>query len=672
MTITPAQQILDLRKQLEEHSYRYYVSNCTLISDQEYDHLFRTLQDLEKQHPEMADPNSPTSRIGSPLPSSLKKVRHKTKMLSLDNIMNMDETMLFFHEQASQEVTLEMKIDGLSLHLRYTAGRLVQAITRGDGTEGEDVTANARTIHTIPLTLRQPVDIEVRGEAYWRLSSFTAYNAKLPEEDQYANPRNGVSGVLRQKDSKETAAGHLDFVAYSVPTDLPAGVKTQEDLLAYLESLGFRSTMTLEVTKDMCGLPYVTSLVHPDHLKNALDFMYEYCNALDLDTDGVVIKLSSLDLQRDLGEGERAPHWAAAYKFPPEAKATKLLDITVQVGKTGQITPVAQLEPVSLGGAVVRVASLCSQDELNRLGIDIGDYVFVQRSGKVIPKISGLARPSPTKTNLGKSFQLPKCCPCCKTTLVRYEGKVHQFCPNQNCHDQVFGRLVHATGKNGLDIDGCGEVGVQTLIEKANVTKLSDLFAPLDFSCFKAAQRKKVQESLERAKTGPLWRKIAAFNIDGIGKISAQDLATKFNSLLAMIDDEPGVISVVGKVAAANLRQWLDENIDELGRLNSFGFTLKEDAQASGSLSGKSFCITGKLISGPRDDISALIQQHGGRVLGAVTRKCQYLVQGGGGGNNKAAGAAKWGTKVISEEELYGLLGMPMPEYHQNTPEIEV
>ena len=671
MSVTDAQKIIDLRKQLAEHSFRYYVSNNPLVSDQEYDTLFRTLLELENRHPEMADPNSPTSRIGSPLPTGLRTFKHKVRMLSLENLTTRDEVMRFFGKYQGQEATLEMKIDGLSLHLRYEKGRLVQAITRGDGYEGEDVTENARTVRTIPLSLLKPMDIEVRGEVYWRISAFVAYNEKLLESDRYANPRNGASGVMRQRDSKEVAQCHLDFVAYSVPTDLPPAIDTQEGLLAYLESLGFRSTMTLDVTQDMHGLPYVTTLIDPDELKTAIEFLNDYRKSLDLDTDGLVIKLSSLPLQRDVGEGERSPRWGAAYKFPPEAKETKLLGVVIQVGKTGQITPVAQLEPVSLGGAVVQRASLCNQNELDRLGIDVGDYVLVQRSGEVIPKVTGLARPSPTKQNVNESFQLPKKCPCCKTPLVRYEGKVHLFCPNQDCHDQVFARLVFATGKDALNIDGCGEVGVQTLMTKAKVNRLSDLFALQDFSCFKPAQRKKVQDSLERSKAGPLWRKIAALNIESIGKVSAQDLAVKYESIAAMYKDEAGMNKIVGEVATASFRQWVEENIDELDRLASAGFHFIEDRKAAGPLSGKSFCITGKLVSGPRDDVSALIESHGGTVKGTVTKKVDYLIQGIGGGNNKAAGASKWGTRTISEEELYQMIGIPMPIYHQNPPEIE-
>lgn len=660
MAITPAQRILQLRKELTDHSFRYYISNSPIVSDQEYDRMMKELIALEKEHPELSDLNSPTMRVGSAIPTGLKKVRHKVKMLSLDNVNSLAETMDFFKAFVGQEVTLEMKIDGLSLDLNYENGELKQALTRGNGVEGELVTENARTIRTLPLILRKAVNIHVRGEVYWRTTRFNEYNAQADESDRYANPRNGASGIMRSLDSKEVAKCRLDFVAYSVPSDLPPGVQTQEGLLEYLESLGFVSTITLPVTKDMPGLPYLTSTVETLQLQEAIQFMDDYRKALDLDTDGLVIKLSSLATQHDTGEGTKSPKWAAAYKFPPETKPTKLLKVMIQVGKTGQITPVADLEPVELGGVVVRRASLCNQDELNRLGIDIGDFVLVQRRGEVIPKVVGLSRPSPTKTDPNKSYQMPRTCPCCCTLLERPEGMVDLYCPNPDCHDQVFARLSYAIGKDALDIRGCGESAVQTLMSDANVKRLSDLYAIKSFSVLKPAKAKAMKEGLEKAKTAPLWRKLASLSIEGIGKVSCQDLATKYGSLEAMMGDRDGLVDMVGEVATTSLVNFLADHFDEIERLNGFGFHFVEDRKSAGPLSGKSFCITGALSSGSRDDVSALIEKLGGTVKGAVTKKVDYLVQGIGGGQNKAAGAAKHGTKTITEEELYAMMGVPM------------
>ncbi len=669
MSITPAQRILELRQELTEHAFRYYVSNSVAISDQEYDQKMKELVELEKEHPEMSDPNSPTMRVGSILPTSLRKVRHKVRMLSLDNVNNLEETMNFFKSFAGQEVTIEMKIDGCSLDLTYEKGCLTQAVTRGNGVEGELVTENARTIRTIPTILRKPVDISVRGEVYWRISKFNAFNAKLPEAERYANPRNGASGIIRSKDSKEVAPCGLDFVAYSIPTDVPPGVKTQEALLDYLEHLGFVSTLTLPVVRDMAGLPYMTAVAEPGELMEAITFLKDYRSALDMDTDGLVIKVSSLATQQDAGEGTKSPKWGAAYKFPPEARPTRFLKVTLQVGKTGQITPVAELDPVELGGVVVRRVNLCNQDELDRLGIDIGDYVLVQRSGEVIPKIIGLARPAHDKTDHNKSYQMPKVCPCCATPLVRPEGLVNMFCNNPECYDQVFARLCFAVGKDALDIKGCGENAIKTLMDDANVRQLSDLYAIKTFSMLKPAVAQKLKDGLAKAKSTSLWRKLSALSIEGIGKVSCQDLATKYCALDAMVGDLPGVKDLIGEVATTSLLSYFSDHLEEIERLASFGFTFEEDRKAAGPLSGKSFCITGALMSGKRDHVSALIERKGGVVKGTVTKKVDYLIQGLGGGQRKAAGSAKLGTKVISEEELYQMIGEPMPV--METAEIE-
>jgi DNA ligase (NAD+) len=682
MNMTDAQKILALRKELTDHSFRYYVANSPTISDVEYDQKFRELTVLEQEHPEMGDPNSPITRVGCPTPNGLRKIRHKVKMLSLDNINNANETATFFAGLESEEVILEMKIDGLSLHLSYREGQLVQALTRGNGVEGADVTENARTVHSIPLTLRKPVTIEVRGEVYWSLSSFSAYNQGVSENDRLANPRNGASGSMMLKDSREVAKRKLSFAAYSVPSDLPPGVTTQESLLDYLETLGFPTTMTLPVRQDMPGLPYTTCMADAD-LIPAIHHLDAYRKALDLDTDGLVIKVNSMEKQRDLGEGERAPKWGAAYKFPPDTKETRLAGVLVQVGKTGQVTPVAQLEPVSLGGAVVARASLCNQDELDRLGIDVGDYVLVQRSGEVIPKVVGLARPSPTKKNPNQSYQMPKTCPCCSTPLERPTGLVHSYCVNPECDDQVFARLVYAVSKDALDIDGCGDTTVRQLMDKASVKKLSDLFAIADFSFLKPATARKMREGLAAAKNGPLWRKLSALSIEGIGKTSCQDLATKFSRPINEEDEKQKRLSplqrieqyqheveeLIGKVATAELLTYFTRNIEELEMLADCGFYFEEDQQAGGVLGGKTFCITGALQSGRRDDVSALIEQNGGVVKGQVTKKVDFLVQGTGGGNNKAEGARKHGTRVISEEELYQMMGVPMPVVQKNLEE---
>jgi len=583
-------------------------------------------------------------------------------MLSLENVNNIEETLHFFKNHLGEQVILEMKIDGLSLHLSYKRGKLERAVTRGDGFQGEDVTENARTIRTIPLILpHNSIDVDVRGEVYWRLSSFRRFNEKISHDERFANPRNGASGSMRQKDSKEVSKRKLDFVAYNIPVHTMVDeMETQDEVLSYLESLGFITPTTLPVARDMEGLPCVSITLNKEELTEAIAYMDQYRRALDLDTDGVVIKLQNMAAQFEAGAGTRTPKWAAAYKFPPEIKETCLLGVLIQVGKTGQVTPVAQLEPVDLGGAVVQRASLCNQDELNRLGIDIGDYVKVQRSGEVIPKVVGLARPSPTKSDTQRSYQLPKTCPCCSEQLVRVPGLVNLYCPNEDCKDQVFARLCYAVSKDALDIDGCGENTVRLLMEQ-KVRSLVDIFRLTNLSFLKPATARKVKEGLLKAKEAPLWRKLSALSIEGIGKVGCQDLAQKYSSLADMVDDPAGVIEVIGRVAAKSLVDYVDTHIDDFGALSGLGFNFQEDRSSAGPLVGKAFCITGKLMSGMRDDVENLIRKHGGAVKGQVTKKVDYLIQGLEGGANKAAGASKWGTRVITEEDLYNMIGIPMP-----------
>ena len=659
--ITDSERILNLRKELTDYSFWYYTHHTSMVPDAQYDLLFRELLALEKEHPEMADPNSPTMRVGSNVPTGQRKVKLGVPMLSLDNVNNIEETLKFFSSVATQEVTIEMKLDGLSLDLKYVDGCLVQALTRGNSVEGADVTENARTIRTLPLVLREPVTIGVRGEVCWALSAFNAYNATA--EEPFANPRNGASGSMSLKDSKEVAKRNLSFVAYSIPTGLPIHVNDQEALLDHLETLGFMSTMTLPPTKDMPGLPYTTCSLVKEEIEAAIKMLGDYREFIDFETDGLVIKMSSLKDQRDMGEGTRSPKWAAAYKFPPEIKETRLLNVILQVGKTGQVTPVAQLEPVSLGGTVVQRASLCNQDEMNRLGIDIGDMVYVQRSGEVIPKLIGLARPAPGKVDVNKGYQMPKTCPSCGSVLKRLEGMVHVYCPNSTgCKDQIYGKMLYAVSKEALDIDGCGDVTVTTLINAA-IHSLADLYEAKDFTFLSVNQAKKLKAGLEKAKSAPLWRKLVALSIEDVGKTRCQDLTSKFNSLVSMVENDESfakVSEILGKVGTASFMSTLDGLVDDISRLEACGFKFEEEAKVQGPLSGKSFCITGSLLSGSRDTVSALISHHGGTMKGTVTKKCDFLVMGADGGLNKASAAAKYGTQVIDEAAVYQMIGIPM------------
>lgn len=637
------QRINELRQLLHQHSHSYYVLSTPIITDAEYDELFRELVQLEASFPEHADPNSPTSRVGAPEIPGFVKVAHSSKMLSLDNVFSVDEALQFFSKSSAQPVMVEWKIDGLSLSLHYVDGQLKQALTRGDGVTGDDVTANARTVRDIPLILKRPISVEIRGEVYMPKASFIKLNAQREQEGEelFSNPRNAASGTMKQRSPQEVARRDLRFIAYHALGQSIDGALTQSALMKEVDELGFVIS------------PQRKTNLTPDGIRTVALISLKLRDCFSFEVDGLVIKMDSREAQRDLGIGTRAPKWAVAYKFPAERKMTVLKAITVQVGRTGTLTPVAELEPVRLSGAIVRRASLCNQDEVERLGINVGDAIFVERAGEVIPKITGLSK----KESIGP-WKMPTVCPCCATKVKRNEGQVAYYCPNHDCPDQVFARLEHAVSKGSLDIDGCGEAQIRLMIERG-ARHLSDIFAFADVAFLGAAASRKFSIEREKAKKAPLWRKIRALGIDGIGSTASKELALRFGSLEKMVSS-PELKEVLGPVAFVSFLKAIESQVDEIDRLASLGFHLEEDAKARGILSGKVFVITGSLMSGTRDTVSALIEKNGGLVKPSVGKKVNFLVAGEGGGNNKAAAAVKYGTKVITENDLYTMLGLEL------------
>jgi DNA ligase (NAD+) len=673
-------RILELRRLLNQHNYRYYVLNAPDISDQEFDVLFAELVALERKYPELDDPNSPTKRVGAVSTSSFAKVRHERRMLSLDNTYNAGEVLKFF--EAEEELFIEPKIDGLSLKLVYRHGKLAQAITRGDGEQGDDVTANARTIMTLPLVLAEEISIEVTGEAYMTYTVFNRLNAELEAagDELFANARNAAAGTLKLKNSAEVAERELSFVVHGCLTEIK-GITRHGQLVDYLETLGFQSTIQLPTTSESGQVACLYKLGDKSDLERFIQDADTNRKILNLATDGLVFKINSLAKQRELGEGTHAPKWAVAYKYPPERKMTELLGVTVQVGKTGRITPVAELKPVPLSGTVVRRASLCNQDEVQRLGIDVGDIVYVEKSAEIIPKVVGVAR----EVRGDKYWQMPERCPCCQTKLVRPEGEVAYYCPNWDCDDQVFARLKHATGKSALDITGCGEAMVRELM-RHGVRKLSELLTIKDASFFKPSARKKFMEGREQCKKQPYWRKLHALGVDGMGKERCQEL-TRWPTLLHVLHDQTEAFaleerlkqaaskpneaeqkilntapqSVMGKVVYKSLIDFLAAHHAEIDALEAAGFYLEADQATTGKLTGKAFVITGTLVSGSRDAVIRRIETAGGVVKSSVSNKCQFLVQGTDAGRTKTQAAARLGIKVITEEQLYEMLEIPMP-----------
>ena len=643
-------RIKHLRGEINRFNAQYYVSDSSTVSDAEYDKLYYELVDLEKKHPQLRDSHSPTQRIGAPTTTGFKKVKHTKRMLSLDNTRTAAEVIKFLGEE---DVVVEPKIDGASLKLIYRAGRLAQAITRGDGMEGDDVTANARAIMNLPLVLKEPVDIEVVGEVYMTYTVFNALNRRLEAEgaELMANPRNAAAGSLKLKDPKAVSARNLCFVAYDSTDEFPK--LTQYLLTEQLAILGFENVGFLPTIHSCQTVADNFTIESEEMLAQRIADADACRKFLDLPTDGLVFKLNDRQKQRELGEGTKYPHWACAYKFPAEQKETILQAVTVQVGRTGKITPVAELQPVLLSGTTVRRASLCNQDEIDRLNVDIGDTVVSEKSAEIIPKVMRVAKKVGAKV-----YKLPDKCPCCQTKLERPKGYVDWFCPNAKCSEQVFGTLLHGCGKDALDIDGCGETLVRELMANG-VTCLSDVFT-VDPAFLKSAARKRFEAGRAAVATQPFWRKLHALGIEGFGKTLSQDVANKWRSFNEAAEVPEEFCGLVGNVVYNNIVDYLTQHAAEFDRLDSLiGMTGEE--KAVGPLTGKSFCITGDLMSGTRNEVSKIIEGAGGVVKSTVSRHLSYLIQGTETGKTKRAAAEKNGIPVITEQQLFALMGQEMP-----------
>ena len=632
-----------LRQQIEDHRAAYYVRHAPLVSDAEFDELVRQLATMETTLG-IDDPTSPTKAVGSDLAPGFQKVRHSTPMLSLDNIFTTEEIQKFFKENIL--LIAEPKIDGLSLELRYDKGCLQQAVTRGNGTEGDDVTAQARTINSIPKTIAAKYPLRVRGEVYMKRSVFAELNTQREKdgEDLFKNPRNAASGSLKQRDPAETAKRRLDFLAYWADgmTNLPP--QEDSEVITRLIELGF--TVPAIVFR------------YTNEAHFAVAEIKRLGEELDYDLDGCVLKINSLRLREELGTGTHSPKWAVAYKFPPERKITRLLDIIVTVGRTGQLCPNSVLAPVDLSGATVTAASLMNADEMVRIGSPaIGDDVYIEKAGEIVPRCMGIA-----KRNGGTPWVFPTHCPSCNTPLVR-DG-VHWFCPNHAlCPAQIEGALIHATGKTALDWDGCGPATIQALIKGAMATRLVSLFlvqAATVRGVLKGAAAAKFLAERERVKTAPLWRKLHALGIEGLGSTFSKELAQRYGSLENIITHSTELTNLLGPVHAQALLLGLQDMAQDLDTLEECGFIFADSKDtANKPLAGMTFVITGTLVSGGRDQVAAKIEAKGGLVKNSVSKNTSYLVSGEAGGQAKAAAAQKHGIKVIDEAALYVLMGEP-------------
>ena len=658
------ERIEELRRLLDYHNHKYYVENAPEISDFEFDTLMHELQRLEAEHPEYTDPNSPSVRVGSDLCAEFRTVRHRYAMLSLGNTYSLEELHEFLdrieREAGPTDYVCELKFDGTAISLTYERGQLVQALTRGDGVEGDDVTANVRTIRSVPLRLRGegwPALFEIRGEILMPYASFDRLNAEREAngEPLFANPRNAAAGTLKQQASAVVARRGLDCTLYQLAGDnLP--FTTHWESLAKAREWGFKVSEHMRICHDTAQIDEF--IAYWDEARRQLPFP----------TDGVVIKVNDFAVRRQLGFTAKAPKWAVAYKFKAEQALTRLESISFQVGRTGAVTPVANLEPVLLAGTTVRRATLHNAEQMALLDIRPGDMVYVEKGGEIIPKITGVELARRPADSL--PFRYIDRCPECGTPLVRYEGEAKHYCPNQSgCRPQIIGRMLHFIRRKAMDIEGLGEETVELLYDNGLVHDISDLYdlraeqlAPLPRLGEKSADN--IIRSVERSKTVPFQRVLFGLGIRFVGETTAKYLAEHFRSLDAVMkatrEELTEADEVGGRIADAIIEYFAeDENLQIIRRLRDAGVKFEAEARelASESLAGKSFVISGKFSNHSRDELKELIEIHGGRNLAAVSANVDYIVAGENMGPAKLKKAEKLGVKIISEEDFIAMIG---------------
>ncbi len=652
------ERIEELRRLLDYHNHKYYVENAPEISDFEFDTLMHELQRLEAEHPEYADPNSPSVRVGSDLCAEFRTVRHRYAMLSLGNTYSLEELHEFLdrieREAGPTDYVCELKFDGTAISLTYEGGQLVQALTRGDGVEGDDVTANVRTIRSVPLRLRGegwPALFEIRGEILMPYASFDRLNAEREAngEPLFANPRNAAAGTLKQQASAVVARRGLDCTLYQLAGDnLP--FTTHWESLAKAREWGFKVSEHMRICHDTAQIDEF--IAYWDEARRQLPFP----------TDGVVIKVNDFAVRRQLGFTAKAPKWAVAYKFKAEQALTRLESISFQVGRTGAVTPVANLEPVLLAGTTVRRATLHNAEQMALLDIRPGDMVYVEKGGEIIPKITGVELARRPADSL--PFRYIDRCPECGTPLVRYEGEAKHYCPNQSgCRPQIIGRMLHFIRRKAMDIEGLGEETVELLYDNGLVHDISDLYdlraeqlAPLPRLGEKSADN--IIRSIRRSTEVPFRRVLFGLGIRFVGETTAKYLAEHFRSLdavMAASREELVEADEVGEKIADAIREYFAdaENLRIIGRLRQAGLQFEEAARelASEALAGRSFVVSGRFTRS-RDEMKELIELHGGRNLAAVSGNVDYLVAGEKMGPAKLKKAEKLGIRILTEEEF--------------------
>lgn len=660
------ERIAQLSKELEEHNYRYYVLDQPSISDYEFDMQLEELIRLEKEFPEFLSPSSPSQRVGGQVTKEFETVKHRYPMMSLANSYSREELVDFENRikrivgDDDIEYVCELKYDGVAMGLTYKEGKLVLGVTRGDGTQGDDVTTNVKTIRSIPLSLKgdYPEDFEVRCEVFMPLEAFAQLNREREEigEALLANPRNTTSGTLKMQDSAVVASRGLDCFVYMVlGEDLP--FEQHYDAVNKSAEWGFKVSPFTKVCKNLDEI--FDYIGHWDTERHKLPF----------ETDGVVIKVNSFKLQNNLGFTSKSPRWAIAYKFKAEQAATVLNSITYQVGRTGAITPVANLEPVLLAGTTVKRASLHNADQIAKLDLRVGDTVYVEKGGEIIPKVVGVDLAKRTVDS--KPVVYATHCPECGAELVRNEGEAQHYCPNElACPPQIKGKMEHFIGRKAMDIDGMGAETVEQLFEVGLINNIADIYdlqreqlLPLERMAQKSVNN--LLEGIEKSKVIPFERVLFALGIRFIGETVAKKLARHFKSidnLRAAGYDELIAVDEIGDRIANSIIQYFSDlrNIELINRLKEKGLQFEveesEATQASDKFVGLNFVVSGVFNNFSRDGIKEAIEQNGGKNVGSVSSKTNYLVAGENMGPAKREKAEKLGVKILSEDEFISLL----------------
>lgn len=674
-------RILSLRKELHEHNRRYYVLNQPIISDQQFDFMMHELQELEARHPELADPNSPTQRVGSDLNQQFKQVAHKYPMLSLANTYNADDVREWYNQVTKGldgqpfEVCCEMKYDGLSISLTYEHGKLIRAVTRGDGVQGDDVTNNVRTINSIPLQLsgdNYMDSFEIRGEILLPWDNFQRLNAEREDagEMPFANPRNAASGTLKSQSSRVVAERGLDaYLYYIIGDDLPCD--------GHYENLEMARQWGFKISNGMKKV---------DSLQGILDYI-EYWDTkrkdLPVATDGIVLKVNSLRQQRLLGSTAKSPRWAIAYKYKAERACTPLLDVSYQVGRTGAITPVANMEPVQLAGTTVRRATLNNEDFIRSFDLHLGDYVYVEKGGEIIPKIVGVDT-SRRKAD-AKPVRFITHCPECGAELVRYEGEAAHYCPNDSqCPPQIKGRIEHFIARKAMNIMTLGPETVDDYFQRGLIHNIADLYdltvQQIDPSGNKRKSAWNVIKAIEDSTKVPFERVVFALGIRFVGVTTAKLLARHFRDIDSLMNaslEQLLEVEGVGLVIAESIiRYFHDEtNLSILQRLRDKGLQMgiSEEVTANRSdlLKGKSVVISGVFSHHSRDEYKAIIEQHGGKNVGSISSKTSFILAGDNMGPSKLQKAKSLGIEIMNENQFLEMIeGAPsQSESGNETPE---